>query len=411
MYKNIRVNLFYAIIIIVAYCYLIPEIAGIIIVSILFLKSLLRFREGIFFWCSTGYFLYTISTTFFAISVGIILFGLVPKILSKINEKTIIPLFFICISMFLSYSYGYESQIISLLLTLSNILIFICLLLLFNKDKDYISLVDSFWYGAIILAGCTLYSIVFGDSVERDRLGFEDNVRSLANGLTFPLFFKLIDWIDNKNRCSLPKRLQLSFFILFFILLMLTLSKGAIFSLSFVIFLYAVFKKKINFKFLYVVVIMLIGAFVAQFQGIINFSRFGERNYDLNGRTYIWEFYFDHLFSRGPVGFWLGFGPGNVQRIAPYEYLGKYYAHSTVLDFFFSYGFIGFMLFLLFVMYLFGNCIKNHNHIGLAILILSILTYSITGASTNTQIFIMFYAVLLSSKINYNCNNMAIIKK
>lgn len=396
MEKKIKYNLFYAAVIIVAYHFLIPEITGAIIVSIVAIKSIFRFREGIFFWCSISYFLYTISTMFFAVSVGIILLGLIPKAFAKFSPKVLAALICVCLSMIFSFSYGYKSQIISMLLTFSNILVFVCLFFSYHEMKDYISLVDSFWYGAIILAGCTLFSIMNGGAGEYERLGFEDSVRSLANGMIFPLFFKSIDWLDGKNRCSLPKWLQSFLFIVFLVLLMLTLAKGAIFSLAIVIFIYALINKKINYKFIIAVSALFICAYLAQAQGSIDFSRFSERNADLNGRTEIWTFYFDHLFRRGTLGFWFGFGPGNVQRIAPYEYLGQYYAHSTVLDFFFSYGFVGFFLFSLLIIYLFTICIKKNNNIGMTMLVLSILTYSITGASTNTQIFIAFYAVMLS---------------
>lgn len=388
--------LLYTAVVVIAYKLLLPEIVAAIIVAIMAVVSLKNFRNGIFLWCSTSYFLYTISTTFFAVSVGLLLIGLLPKVIAKLTPTVVMTLLAVIITIFISFSYGYQSQILPALLTLSNILIFVCLVLIYKTPKDYISLVDSFWYGSIILAGCTILSIISGGIDDGERLGFGDSVRTLANGMLFPLFFKTIDWIDGKNRSSLPSFLQNLFFVIFSTLLLLTLAKGAIFSLAISILLYAIINKKLNYKFTFAAVALVIVLVIIQIQGYIDFSRFGERNADLNGRTLIWDFYFDHLARKGSSGFWFGFGPGNVQRIAPTEYLGQYYAHSTVLDFFFSYGLIGFSLFIVFVVYLFKKCITIKNHIGMVFLILSLLTYSVTGASTNTQIFITFYVVLLS---------------
>lgn len=394
--KKLIINLLNTILILLFYSTLEQEIVSYAVLGLFFVNFLGGYRRGILFWCYSSYFIYTLNPVAYAIGAGTLLFLLFFKVLGKFGIKEIFIFVIAAISVSISYKNGADPQIISALLTLSNLLFFLQMSSTFKHIIDFRNVIDSFWIGSIIIAGCTLISISKEGMGDMDRLGLEGSVRDLANGLIFPLFIKVTDYLSKKRSSSLPLVVENVCTIIFAFLLVLTLAKGAIFSLLISIFIFSVLSHKINGKFVLISIATFLVFFILQIYAGVDFSRLGERNYDLNGRTLIWAFYFEKLLARGNVGLLFGFGPGNVNRIAPEEYLGHYYAHSTFLDFFFSYGMVGFCLIICFILYLFYLSHRVNNNFGIGLLFLTILTYSVTGASTNTQIFIAFYAVYLS---------------
>lgn len=369
------------------------------IIALFVINLLLGVRYGVVFWCGISYFIYTLNPIAYAIGSSMLLAVLAFKAKGKFRIKEFMMLLVAGISIAVSFIFGINPQILPALLLISNFIVFLLLSVIFNTAIDFKNIIDAFWVGSMIIAGCTLISIYQEGLGDSGRLEFEGSVRELANGLVFPIFVWVTDRLEKKHSSSFPKYIENFCAVLFSTLLLMTLAKGAIFSLAMAIILFALISHRINSKLIIIAIVITALFFVVQLYAGIDFSRFSERNYDLNGRTLIWSFYFDKLSLRGDVGFLLGFGPGNVNRIAPDEYLGHYYAHSTYLDFFFSYGAIGFLLILCLISHIYNRARKAKDCFGQAFLLLIILTFSVTGASTNTQLFVSLYSVYLSSVI------------
>jgi hypothetical protein len=64
-------------------------------------------------------------------------------------------------------------------------------------------------------------------------------------------------------------------------------------------------------------------------------------NASMFGRLNIWSFYLEKLFDSGIHRILFGFGPGVSLRITEGTYLAGQYAHSSILDYVFTYGVCG----------------------------------------------------------------------
>lgn len=415
MYKSqylarnvLPIYLLNVIFILFSYTILDAQTLSFLIISLFVINLSVGVRYGVVFWCGISYFIYTLNPIAYAIGSSIMLVVLAFKAKGRFRIREFLMLFAASISIAVSFIFGINPQILPALLLISNFFVFLLLTVVFNTAIDFKNIIDAFWVGSMIIAGCTLISISQEGLGDSGRLEFEGSVRELANGLVFPIFVWVTDRLEKKRSSSFPKYIENFCAVLFATLLLMTLAKGAIFSLAMAIVLFALISHRINSKFIIIAIVITALFSVVQIYAGFDFSRFSERNYDLNGRTLIWSFYFDKLSLRGDLGFLLGFGPGNVNRIAPDEYLGHYYAHSTYLDFFFSYGAIGFLLILSLISHIYIRAHKAKDCFGQVFLLLIILTFSVTGASTNTQLFVSLYSVYLSGVIKKNTKNLSI---
>ncbi len=408
--KNITMSFFlfylFSALIILSYVFLNNDITSILILSVSILMLILYKRKGIYYWVGISYILYVLNTLLFAISViAVFLFLLNErKSYSRKDILFLLPLVYAFILIAISYRFGYDSQFISAALTFANITIFLLLIMNIKDENDIHYMTDAYFISAFIFTGVTILSLLKngGGLFDSNRLQFEDNVRDMANGIVVAVFIWIISLINKKKYGNMSRRMQNIIGALSTLLLILTLSKGAIFALGLGFFIYVIAAKKINFSFISIVALILGVILVLQVSGLMDFSRFLERNNDLNGRTDIWLFYYNKVVSRGLKGFLFGVGPGNINRIAVGEYLGKYYAHSVILDFFFAYGIVGLVSFLTMLLMVLVYAIKQKNNLGIGLFFLICASYFVTGASTNTQIFLVLYYIICFSKVSKN---------
>ena len=103
-----------------------------------------------------------------------------------------------------------------------------------------------------------------------------------------------------------------------------------------------------------------------------------------NGRAEIWSRYLSIIQGRGLISVLFGVGPGNISRISNIGF----YAHSTFLDFFFSYGVLGFA-YIIFFEYKNLLLVARNNRIFLPLLVFIVLCYISHGSSSNTVLFIL----------------------
>lgn len=388
--KNIFYFFILESIIIVAYV-LSGKFAALLAVSISVVYMVFNYEQGVFFWCSCCNFVYLMGSTYYAIYVGcFILITLLRhfELFRYRQIKTLTLIIYIFSVGALSYYYGIDSQIISLLMTYGNIMVYALLLNVFRYDSVLNGMMDSVWASSFLFIGITTISLVKSGFHFTGRLGFEDNVRSLANAVAIPIYIWLVSMLSRHNYGYTPRKLQHFIGIVGSVLLLLTVTKGAIFALIIAMLVYCIITKKGWIKILVLALLAIIAGIWMQSNGIVDFTRFTQRNYDLNGRTSIWQFYYMKLKERGTLGYLFGFGPGNVQRLFPEEYYGRYYVHSTILDFFFSYGIFAFLGIITLFGVMISKSIKAKEYMGLGLIILLFLSYSITGSSTNTQILL-----------------------
>jgi hypothetical protein len=359
---------------------------------------LLRRRAGLYYWIGLSYLLYVLNTTLFAISalILIIFLSTEKRYLSKQDIRRLSVLIYVLLIQAVSYYFGTNSQFISAALTFSNITIFVLLINNIKNSEDMQYMTDAYYISAFLFAGVTILTIITsgGSLFTGSRLQFEDNVRDMANGIVVAVYIWIISIISGKKYGHLPVRIQNIIGAVSTLLLILTLSKGAIIALIFGIVVYAVLAKKTNVSLIIIAILFALLVYFFQTTGLVDFGRFLQRNNDLNGRTRIWMFYAEKVFSRGIKGVLFGLGPGNVTRVAVGEYLGKYYAHSVILDFFFSYGLAGFVSYILLVVFTASSAIRKRNEVGIGLLVMIHASYFVTGASTNTQVFLTIYYII-----------------
>lgn len=363
------------------------------------LYLLFSYERGLVFWCACSYFVYLQSTGLFAVGVAICLGISIMRLLAKSTKVSSKVFGVICLTVFIgigSYYFGVKPELISMAMTFCNILIYLVLVSVFNKEDDLAKMIESLWVQAYMFIGITMISLAKEGFRFSDRLGFEDNVRSLSNAIAVALFFWIVGILSKEYGCKIKKWVQNFLGILGVVLLLLTLSKGVIFALALAILAYCLLSGKGGIKLVLLFLVIVILGIWMQSSGVIDFSRLGERNYDLNGRTRIWEFYFEKLRNKGLTGYLFGLGPGNIKRVAVGEYLGKYYVHSTILDFFYSYGVLGISTFVIFILGLVKKAFSYRDYRSVALIVLLLASYFVNGASTNTQIFLSLALVNIS---------------
>lgn len=92
----------------------------------------------------------------------------------------------------------------------------------------------------------------------------------------------------------------------------------------------------------------------------------------------------------GPGYVLFGVGPGRISRISNIGY----YAHSTILDYFFSYGLVGLFLFLCFELIVLKSLF--YNKIVFVIAATFLMTYSTHGSAANIEMFLL-QGILMAS--------------
>ena len=388
----------------VSYFLFSPLVTAIIIVTLLAIYLVLDFKKAIPLCSVLFYFIYLLSDITFAVLLVFIIVAMsfnlfVQKI--KIGKADIFILLLSLFSAVCSYVFGFETQVLSAALTLSNILFFIALKNTFGEE-EIIWFLDAIWSSSLIFIYVSLFSIIRDGFSSTGRLGFQENVRDLANNVSIPCFLWFY-YLVSKTKVSSVSKIYINLIGFFStLLLFLTLSKGNIFAIGISLLVFALQTKQTRIKIVAIIGVVILICLVLQTTNLFDFSRFFDRNHDLNGRTTIWNFYHKKLYSMlGRKGLVFGFGPGNLTRIAPDEYLGKYYVHSAILDFYFSYGIFGFGLFLFFSIAMFRKCFLQKNKIGLSFLLCLYLSYFVSGASTNPQLFVMVFVATNLSSTNY----------
>ncbi|MCF1675847.1 MAG: O-antigen ligase family protein [Staphylococcus equorum] len=297
-------------------------------------------------------------------------------------------LFYISLCFFgmLSYIFGENPNIFTLLL------FFLCWIIYESASVEELDMNEVQKYammGIIFVCIALLFSLDSNETVLMyGRLSINDNVRELANAVSISVTLLFCTYfVNEKNKeHNVVKTFLLGVGLL---ILLLTLSKGAIFALIGTLIILILFSKiPISKKLVIFSLFIILGIIMIYYFSSNNLFRtqrlFEEDTSGLSGRTAIWSTYWEAMKS-SPLTFFFGFGPGDIKRL----HLISYYSHSLILDVLFSYGIVGFILFSTMIVQEFIKSIKSRNNLSIAILAFALLLFSTHSTATNTSFYIL----------------------
>jgi len=308
-------------------------------------------------------------------------------------------LFYICLCFFaiLSYLFGENPNIFTLLLFL------LCWIIYESASVEELDINE---IQKFAMMGIVFICLVLATSLDNNstvlmygRLSINDNIRELANAASISVLLLFCTYfVNTKDRGNSVIRIFLLGVGL--LILLLTLSKGAIFALIGTLVVLMLFSK-ISFskKFIVISLFIIFGMIMMHYFSSNNSFRiqrlFEENPNGLSGRTAIWTTYWEAMES-SPLTFFFGFGPGDIKRLN----IISYYSHSLILDVLFSYGIVGFVLFGVMVVREFIRSITSRNNLSLAILVFALLLFSTHSTATNTSFYILMgISSAMSSKV------------
>ncbi len=234
------------------------------------------------------------------------------------------------------------------------------------------------------------------------RLNFGGDIKSVAVVCAIPAMILLLCRLDGKKvflNLANPVA-EYSLVAVFVLISVLTLARGVLFAMisSIVLFFFLTKNKRktlvmlIFFFFLSLFISPLLDANSFSFGRLSNIEEYS----NMNGRIGIWEYYFNCMLDGGVKTILIGVGPGEISRIGNIGY----YAHSTFLDFFFSYGVLGFSLMLVCELFLLCIIAQRKNPVFISLFVMSILMYVGHGSSANNTMFVFQVVLTISSTLD-----------
>ena len=216
-----------------------------------------------------------------------------------------------------------------------------------KKEEEYIF--KTITYSGLMIGILTIIQLLQGNAYfQYNRLSYNGNIRQLANAITIPIYYSFTKIITLNDiiikKPGNKKIMNIIIFSVLIALLMLSGSRGNILALI-ITMLYLIIKimKKRNIKTYFSILLILILAFLVLSNLNLDFSVLLNST-TAEERTKIWTYYFNEVFNYGPLRAVFGFGPGLLKRVATESIFQNYYAHSTIFDYFFTFGLSGLVI-------------------------------------------------------------------
>lgn len=302
-----------------------------------------------------------------------------------------------------SFLRGYESDILMFILQIIAMTIFYSTWKVLSKDD--VPIVCYAYICCAIIVCIYIYMGGLDNNLMVGRLSLGDNIKKLSYICAIPLSFYYYSYIgrckvfENANG-TFVKLLSLLLTVTLFGTLFMTLARGVFLSFgigTILLLLLSRSKTKSLFFFVFVAALLLLVSQYIENLGMFRIERLFETDqYETgNGRTEIWAHYISRMQDMGSRYILLGTGPGNISRISNIEF----YAHSTILDYFFSYGIIGLFIFILVEITVLVKLFKKNNNIPFIIVLTFLFSYATHGGAANQEMFLL-QAILLASVKN-----------
>ena len=300
----------------------------------------------------------------------------------------LVPFLLFGICCFISTMLGYKTSMISFYLVLIRLLM---VMVITYYSRGSIKLfITGFVAGGLCVCLYTAYLFITGNAaVFGVSLAYGDGeaagqIKSLAIAAAVPAYYLIYNILCNKM--GLVMKLFSTFIVLVcVIVVVLTYSRGVLIALavsSLLLLLFVLKERNSVLKFAIIFIVFFLLYYILTRIGINEEKMFGHLA-GANGRTDIWSFFLSKMQDGGFLRLMFGFGPGDSKRITDGSLFDGYYSHSAILDYFFSYGILGFV----FICFLLWKTLKglfvHKNVFGLGLIILTILMFSTHGTSTN----------------------------
>lgn len=318
----------------------------------------------------------------------------------KFYIKYVALFLYFCVILLMSTLVGFETTMMSSVTMVYTLLICFAVAFSGNDNKSkYLSF--SLFVGGIMVLFIVYAALKNGTAYAIDdtsgRLSFGDNVRTLSNAIAFTIYLSIYKIIEAINKRQLLKKSYwLIFAALGLFILMLTVSRGVIFSVAAAfLYLYLANIRPLNFqKTILMIALVVVGIY---FIGTIDFNRDYMTNKitTMTGRDVIWEFYFSKLVEGGLPSILFGFGPGSVKRIAVGTQFADMYAHSLFLDYMFCFGILGFIFIAFFVGNIGLELWRKRDVYAIGLYIMTILMF-IPNGSAGTPLFYYLFGLCMS---------------
>lgn len=270
------------------------------------------------------------------------------------------------------------------------VLFVLCFVALYNMGLQKLDMKQVSCYA---LLGVTevLFALLYawnhgGIQVMYGRLAIDDSIRTLANGIAVALALLLCCLFDKKQKVTFIKVIAA---LIAVIVLILTLSMGAIASV-FALLLVLILCSDIEMRKKIVICGMLalmLGAvlLLTSSGGLFRVERLFEGDDGgANGRFEIWLTYWKEMSSK-LVSTLFGFGPGDIRRLN----IMSSYSHSLILDVLFSYGLVGFSVFLTVLGWILKRCISCKSATAIALWVFAVLLYATHSTATNSTFYLL----------------------
>ena len=373
------------------------NITAVLILLAIFVSLLKNPFAGLGYYIVSSPFIFEIFPTYISvlilIIIAVVLFLKNPKMIRGFKAG-ILLLSSISI-IIVSYFIGYKSNGNTAMLMIVCVAI---VLILYNHsntmtEEDVSILVWSYICQAFTIAVYFLGQILNGGlSYTYGRLSFFGDIKTVSIIVSIPLIFILCTKLEGKK---LFQNIDFGIWsygivLVFSIILIATAARGMILAVLIAVIIQMIFsknKKILIIKLLPVIFFLTLFIILNLNNPSLRISRLfeGEEFASGNGRTEIWGAYISTIFNSGIHRILFGMGPGEISRIGN----SGYYAHSAFLDFFFSYGLLGFIIIIVCEIKLLTVSIKSKDIIIISLMIALIIMYSVHGSCASTTLFIL----------------------
>lgn len=352
----------------------------------------------------SGPFLGELTTGFFQLLVYMpyMFTSLINIITHKKVGKACAYLFWSILVVLISFLIGYESNPITFYLQIIAMMMLFCTYINLTS-KDAPSLVFAF----ICCAIAVCFFVFLGgleNNLHAGRLSFGENIKKLSSICAVPLSFLIYSFIGKIRLFSNVKGftagvITIVISTILTAVLFMTLARGFFLALGIGVGMVLLFSQHKTYTYFLLVIVALLFVYIMQY--IESFDLFrADRLSNIeemstgNGRIEIWTHYIRKISEMGPQYFFFGTGPGNIARISNIES----YAHSTIFDYYFSYGIIGILTFIIIEYQLLKRLFRNECKIQFVIAVVFLFAYSTHGSAANMELFLLQSILIASIK-------------
>lgn len=250
-------------------------------------------------------------------------------------------------------------------------------------------IIMSLFFSGIGILVYQLINPVTSFSYYYDELVF--NTKDIATAVAIPFFVLLWRLMNHPSR-FVNKIIEAVLMIICITTIVLTYSRGVIIALFFSS-AYILFSSKNKYKVVSIVIMVLaLVGFIMIQEVFVDYELLTSNLEGGNGRTNIWNGFYQSMKNDGFVRILFGSGPNGLSQLT----VRGTYAHSAILDYFFSYGLFGLSFIVTVLIITAINLNKRQNKFYISMFILDVMMYVTHGNCSETQ-FLMLLGICMGA--------------